>query len=280
MKLSIETYVLCKRFGPEAALRMIAEAGFDAADFSYYWLEKDTPLLGENFEARARALRAYADTLGLSINQAHAPFDENVTQDAERRRYEHTRIERAIISASILGARQIIIHNLQTPDPADFYRTNLAYFRSFEETAKKWNIAIAVENLWSRENGQIVGGRFSTPDELSRVLDELGSEHFCGCIDVGHSHCVGFDASRFIRELGGEKLKALHVQDTDLKSDTHQLPFIGKHDWRCIMGALREVGYDGDLTLEVFAYLSGFPDALLPSALKLACDTGRYLMKL
>lgn len=74
------------------------------------------------------------------------------------------------------------------------------------------------------------------------------------------------------------KLQALHVQDTDLKNDSHMLPGLGKHNWEEITQALAESGYQGDLTLEVFAYLRSFPVYALADALKLACTVGRGLI--
>ncbi|MBQ2957486.1 MAG: sugar phosphate isomerase/epimerase [Clostridia bacterium] len=138
---------------------------------------------------------------------------------------------------------------------------------------------IAVENLWGRDKDRkIVGGRLSTPEELSAFLDQLNPELFCACIDLGHAEIVGENAARFIRTLGMPKLQALHVQDTDLKNDSHMLPGLGKHNWEEITQALAESGYQGDLTLEVFAYLRSFPVYALADALKLACTVGRGLI--
>ena len=45
MKLSIETYVMRHRFGDIKAIEMISKAGFDALDYSYYWVDEDSPIL-------------------------------------------------------------------------------------------------------------------------------------------------------------------------------------------------------------------------------------------
>lgn len=279
MRLSIENYVIRKHFGDEAAIKLIAGAGFDALDFSFYWMPE-----GENFLdrddciAHAQAVRSWADARGIAITQAHAPFDLDLNDSAEKQAYDYDQIRRAIACAGVMGAEQIIVHNLVTADAADFRDVNLKFFRSLEADAKKAGVRIAVENLWGVADGKIVGGRLSTPETLSDFLDELGPENFCGCIDLGHAAIVGEDPADFIRALGVPKLAALHVQDTDLEHDSHNLPTLGRHDWASITAALAETGYDGDLTFEIFAFLGALPKETLGEALKLAHAVGRKLI--
>ena len=278
MRLSIENYTLCRRFGDEKAIEMLADAGFGAMDYSFYWLPESENFLNGDYIAHARKVRAWADANHIAIAQAHAPFDLELTQSAEKQAHDYEQIRRAIACAGIMGVEQIIVHNLLTPDPADFHDVNLKYFRSLEADAAAAGVRIAVENLWAVESGKIVGGRLSTPAELSAFLDELDPAHFCGCIDLGHAAIVGEDPAEFIRKLGVPKLTALHVQDTDLMHDSHTLPTLGKHDWDAITGALAETGYDGDLTFEIFAFLGALPKESLGDALRLAASVGRKLI--
>lgn len=74
-------------------------------------------------------------------------------------------------------------------------------------------------------------------------------------------------------------LKALHVQDNDLKNDRHWLPYCGDLNWTNITRALGEIGYDGDLTFEIFGFLGKQEPDNLPIALKSAEQTGRLLIK-
>ena len=62
-----------------------------------------------------------------------------------------------------------------------------------------------------------------------------------------------------IRALGGKRVKALHVHDNDLVRDVHTLPFTRKIDWDEVMTALKDIGYDGELTFEADTFLSQFP---------------------
>ena len=46
------------------------------------------------------------------------------------------------------------------------------------------------------------------------------------------------------------------------------------------MKALRETGYQGDLTFEIVLYMKRIPDALIPDALKFAHRVGEHLVSL
>lgn len=280
MKLSIENYTLRRHFGDKKALELIARPGFDSMDFSFYWMPEGERILDRpDYLDYAREVRAWADEYGLEINQGHAPFDLSLADTKDKQAYDYSQIIRSIEFSGILGIKQLIVHNLVTENPADFHDINLEFFRSLESIAQAAGVKIAVENLWNIKDGRIIGGRFSTPEELSAFLDELGPDNFCGCIDLGHAQITGVDPADFIRKLGTPKLQALHVQDTDLAHDTHTLPYLGKHSWESITSALRETGYSGDLTFEIFAFLGAFPKDALPSALSLAHTIGRKLIE-
>ncbi len=279
MRLSIENHVPRLAFGDEKAIEMIAAAGFDAIDFSFFWMPKGESILdGDDYLDRAKQLRDHAEKHGIAFTQAHAPFDLKLTDEREKQSYDYEQIRRSIEFSGVLGAEQIIIHNLPTVDPADFFETNLAFFKSFEETARKSNIKIGVENLVARVENRPMPGRLGTPEELNTFLDRLNPETFCACIDLGHARLVYKDPADFIRKVGLPRLQSLHVQDTYYLLDAHTLPYLGRQDWADITSALAEVGYRGDFTLEVFLFLKAFPKEALPDALKLAHTVGRGLI--
>jgi sugar phosphate isomerase/epimerase len=279
LRLSIENYVPRLFFGDKKAIDLIADAGFDAMDFSFYWMKEDDNFLAQDdYLAHARQVRAWADDRGLAISQAHAPFDFKLADEPEKQAHDREMIRRSIECAGIMGAEQIIIHNIPTPDPADFFETNLAFFKSFEETALKSHVKIGVENLVAREENRPMPGRLGTPEELNAFMDQLDPEVFCVCIDLGHAQLVTKDPAAFIRGIGLPRLQSLHVQDTIYHLDSHNLPYLGRQNWDDIISALREVNYAGDFTLEVFLFLKAFPKEALVDALQLAHTVGRGLI--
>ena len=63
-------------------------------------------------------------------------------------------------------------------------------------------------------------------------------------------------APEMIRALGPH-LQALHIHDNDRHYDSHRLPFTMDIDFQSVIGALREVGYTGYLTLEADRHCEG-----------------------
>lgn len=282
MKLSIETCVMRDRYGDIKGLEMIKNAGFDCIDYSYYWLKEGSPVLGENFREYAAELRAHLDSLGLECNQAHAPFSFKYGEAMDESTPAYLDIVRAVESASILGAENIIIHSIGIPDDVkdvDVEEYNLTYYKSLEPYAKKFGICISVENLFaSDKKRKTFKGRFNTPEELCRIVKRLDSSCFTACIDVGHASMTGLEPEAFIGGMEKGLLKALHIQDGDYLGDRHTLPYLGLFNWNAIMKALKAIEYDGELTFEIFKYLKNIPDAALPTALSLAEKTGRELI--
>jgi len=76
-------------------------------------------------------------------------------------------------------------------------------------------------------------------------------------LETGHVFVrrEGVDLSRDIFACG-ERLIALHIQDTDGKKDRHWLPGQGIIDWAQFMKDLISIDYQGVLTLEI----SGNPE--------------------
>ena len=49
LKISIENYRFREALGDDAAIKIIADAGFDAMDFSYYWVKNAPDPLGDDY---------------------------------------------------------------------------------------------------------------------------------------------------------------------------------------------------------------------------------------
>lgn len=280
MRLSTETHVARQRLGVYEGIKAIKDAGFDAFDFSYYWLgEDESEIIGESYIQYAEKLKSYIDEIEIACNQAHAPFDFKYGMKMDETEPTYTAIVRSIESAAILGAENIVVHAISGMPENEFEEYNLEFYRSLAPYAEKAGIHIAVENLfkWSPENGlypRILG----TPEELSSFIKKLDSDVFTACIDVGHAAITQTEPEDFISGMSGGIVKALHIQDTNYITDCHTIPYLGRINWDNVAEALKNKGYDGDLTFEVFGFLGSFPKELLPDALKLTERTGRALI--
>lgn len=281
MKLSIETYVLRERYDDETALQMIKNAGFDAFDYSFFWVSEDKDMLGEDYLDKALKLREFADSLNISCNQAHAPFDLTYKDNFDLSNLNYLRLVRSIEAAAILGAPNIIVHLIKNnlPKDFDFYGENIKFINSLLPYCQKFGIALSIENLFIRNKiTRKYKPVFKTAQEHLDFVEGFNSEFVNICIDVGHLNVLNISAGDYIKKLNSKNLKALHIHDNDGREDSHLLPYSQNINFDKIAKALKEIEYNGDLTLEVPGYLESFKTEKIPLALTEAEKIGRLII--
>lgn len=275
MKLAMESYIPVLYFGNEKGLKMIKDAGFDAVDYSLYFLHEIGNLLDDDYLSRAKQTRKILDELELPCCQSHTPFTITLDDALDESNPAFEQMVRALEFVSILGAPHTVVHGLvgaEDPTSAEYEDLNVAYFKKLEPYAEKFGIKIAIENLFT------TGCR--TPELHSRMLRRLNSDNFIGLVDLGHANRVGIAPGDFLRACDRGSIHGLHVHDNFGVKDDHLNPYSGSIDWNDTMHALAEIGYDGDLTMEVIGFMRNYsPDLALP-AMQLAAATGRKLMSL
>ena len=282
MKLSMESYNMVLSFGAYEGFKLIKEAGFDCVDMSYYYQKEDSLLLGEGYREYAFELRSYLDELGLVCNQAHAPFNFKHGEPLDASNPNYLAIVRSIESASIVGAKQIVVHSICVKKAGQLcfdHAYNLAYFKSLEPFCKKFNIKIAVENLFVLDNKRnSYMGRLGTPNELCEFVRELDSPYFVACVDVGHAAMTDGEPEEFLAGMDADLLAVLHIQDGNYREDCHTVPYLGAFHWTEIMKTLKKIGYKGELTFEIIKYMRNIPRELTKDALCFAAKIGRHLI--
>ncbi|MCQ2400461.1 MAG: sugar phosphate isomerase/epimerase [Lachnospiraceae bacterium] len=276
MLLAVESYRLWENLGIDEGLKAIKEAGFEAVDFSFYW--KAAPaLLGEDYRENALKIKEALNKYDLKCNQAHAPFDFTYGMPEDDTCFEYLSIKRAIEACGIIGIDHIVVHGIKVfPEPPASERSlqlNYDYYKTFEPLCERYGVRIAIENL---------SGAFSFPDLLNQIVKRLDSKWFTGLVDVGHAWLHSkVSAGDFIRQLDKGILTGLHIQDNhgaELMKDEHLTPFLGTVDFDDLLKALKEVGYDGDFTMEVPRFLKFYADqGLLIPALKFSYEVGNKL---
>lgn len=281
MKLSVELSALTVKFGDYKAAELAKEAGFDAIDYSYYWDGETEAVLGDGYREYAKKLRAHLDKIGIACNQAHAPFSLKYGCAFDISDKKYLWLVHSIESAAILGAKNIIVHSLDVPQDVDFEAYNLKYYKSLVPYCEKFGIHVSVENLFSYDSKRhYYKGRLGSPEELNEMVEKINSPWINACVDIGHAALTGYEPEDFIAKMSPNVLKALHVHDNDYLADSHIIPYTGELNWESIMKSLKNIGYDGELTFEIFCYLKKFPDVLVPDALKLAVSIGRHLISI
>ncbi len=280
-RLAIETWNIRERVGDIEAFNMIKDAGFDAVDYSFYWPGSGHDMLKGDYVAYAKRLREHLDAIGLSCVQAQAPLEMRYGDPFDMACPHYRDIVHSLEFAAILGAKHIVVHAIDPVGACDPIDYNDRFYKSLEPYCQQFDIQIAIENLFVFAAGgtgcaELIG----TAEKMKELLNRLSSPCFGLCVDVGHAAITGTQPQELIRALKDAKLIALHIQDTDMVHDLHLMPYMGKHNWPEVMAALKEIGYGGDFTFEVFNALKPVPTALLPDALRYAERVGRFVMTL
>lgn len=297
MKLSICTWHLEKRFGTEKAFRMIKKAGFDALDYNIDdWcgnleqLQACTSFGMSEDEVRAHYTGIYeiARREGLEIGQTHAIFGVPAFRDYYDLFFAQT--VNAIIATNAMHCRHTVIHPVAIPGRIgdelkdECHELNLKFFRVLLPYLQKYDVKIAVEPMWDRVDGIIRPTICSRPEEILEFIDEMGSEHFCACPDLGHFALTGEQTgdtpAGALRKLG-KAVEIIHAHEVENNEDRHTKPYTyGTMDWSDIMAALREIGYQGNLNFEVGGnYFGKYPDSLVPEALRHLAEIGKDMAK-
>ncbi len=263
MKISTEIESISKNFGAEKAVELVAKAGFDAWDFSMFkmaqWhggLKKilpDTlnhPLRVGDYIAYSKKLRQIGEDNGIYCNQSHAPFPLYVQ---EVRDY----MKRAIECTAIAGGKICVIHpdNYKSPEEnAEIYLELLPF-------AKEHGVKIATENMWNwdYEKNVALPAACSLHDNFLAHINAVNDEYFVACVDIGHCEMFG-DLTSSVETIKtlGKHVQSLHIHDNDLRYDNHQIPLSMNIKFEPIVKALKEIGYQGEFTLEATAYIAKY----------------------
>ena len=289
MPISTQNRTLYQAFGHERALEIFAEVGFDCVDMSFTPMAKDpeNEFLQPDADEICRRIRAKAESLGLSFNQCHAPFQMDMKPWLEGDRDHILHLLRTSIRlAGVLGAKAIVVHpihcmNYLNNDPEWIKQVNLEFYAMLIPDAQAAGVKIAIENMWQRNqyNKNIVSSVCSSPYELRDYVDSCNgiAPVFTACLDIGHCLLTGHDPANAIRVLG-DRLECLHVHDVDGINDNHTCPMTMKVDFPAVMEALWEVGYKGEFTLEADFFYNPFTKEQYPFAAKQLASVSKLLV--
>lgn len=260
MKVSVNIAPIANFVGDEKAVEYVAEAGFDAWDFSmfsmcrYDWskhtvVPTDHPLSGNNYLKFARELKKIGLDNGIVCNQSHAPFPSTPIGNDW--------LKRAIECTAEAGGGICVIH----PDNNKIPEGNAEMYSELLPFAKQCGVKIATENMWNWDNEKNCSSfaACATSESFVEHIDYINDPDFVACLDIGHAEMQGSGsgAVNMIKALG-PRIKALHIHDNDRLNDSHQIPFSMNIDFEAVAKALAEIGYDGYFTLETDGYLKGF----------------------
>lgn len=95
-----------------------------------------------------------------------------------------------------------------------------------------------------------VDGPLDATDNIEKILRDVPG--LLLHLDIGHCNLYGRSPTRMLRHFAG-RIAHVHLNDNDGRRDLHLPAGCGLIDWNAVAKALRDVGYDSTLTIEVFS---------------------------
>ena len=255
-----------RRYGFEQGIRRIAELGYECLDYQRF-CDTETPLFQMDvagFEKELLRQRKFIETTGLAINQTHGPWRwpiNDFTPEDRAERFE--KMSRSILGTAVLGCDKMVIHPImpfggdEGIHTQEVWEINVEFMGRLCEVGRQHGVAICLENMPFRCQST------STPEAILKLVRLIGAPNSKVCLDTGHSLVMGIQPAVAVEQIGREHLACLHVHDNNGEGDFHWIPFTGKGDWAAFTKALREIGYEGVVSLET-GIPNGIPDALAP----------------
>jgi sugar phosphate isomerase/epimerase len=265
----------------EDAVRAVGELGFDGVEMIVFSRED---LEGYFTPAKVRELRELIRSYGMESSEfvLYAYCADGLESlDPDRRADALGVFARAATVAKELGSPTINIvshwvEGLRAPIayPPSFVHP---YVPGVERFEPKLRMTLPAEVDWAAV--------WSTYVETIRECASIADEHGLAMTIEGHAHVIVSGTDAMLRlfdavdvpSLGvnfdtawhmiqreylpmsigklGDRIKHVHVRDTDGLLDYNLPPGQGITDWHGVVEALQRVGYDGFLSLELGQYL-------------------------
>lgn len=248
----------------ERAMRFAKAVGYDAMEVAPFTLAKYAT---EVSAARRAQIRRTADEIGLEISAVHWVLVQtegmHMTHSDEGIRKRTARYFCDLVnfcadlegSAIVIGSpkQRNLLPGVSLAQAWDWAKE---VFGPAIPRATERDVVLCLEPLAPSETDFI-----NTTEEAIRFTQEWNSPHFKIILDVKAMSSMGKPIADIIRASAGQ-FAYFHANDKNLKG-----PGFGDIDFKPIAKALKETGYDGYVSVEVFDFSEG-PETIAKKSLE------------
>lgn len=268
MRVGINQFCWPQQYDVEEAMRLSAEMGYqvfeacmtparpsaeggggvaDALDISGYY---NRLLHEEAGEAELRQLKQLSEQYGIPISSIGGIMSFSIypliSNDLRTAKRGEDALKKMIDAAHYLGADTVLVIT-------GVLEADMDYQQAFEKAQASLlrlsayagpEVHLGVENVWNN--------MLYSPLEMNRFVDEVGKDNVGIYFDVANARRFGHP-EQWIRTLG-HRIKKLHLKDYRMSIDNiHGFTNLldGDVNYPAVMGALKDVGYNGDLVVEL-----------------------------
>jgi D-psicose/D-tagatose/L-ribulose 3-epimerase len=247
MKFGVNTFIWSAQYDAtvRAMLPAIKENGFDGVE---------VPLF-RPAEFPAAQIRRDMEANGLACNicSVLVPGFSLIEEDASVRRQTQQHLRNSILAASEAGA-SVIAGPLYCPvgylpgrrRTADEWSRAVEGYRSVADVLAECNVTLAIEPLNRFETFFL-----NTAADAAALCDQVGHPNIGILFDTFHANIEEKDIAQGYRTVG-KHLKHVHTCEND-----RGIPGSGHVEWTAVFQALKDLNYDGWLTIESFGFAIG-----------------------
>ncbi len=266
MKKSISQWSFPGDWKIEKCIRLAKEAGFQAIELAVAEEGEITP---ESNKKDIEGIKKVAGDMGIEISSlATGLFWKYslTSSNPDTAKKAQDILIKMLDIASWLGTDAILV--VIGTVGADFipgceivpydesYDRSMRLLKRLAGEAEKRKVTICVENVWNKF--------LLSPLEMKAFIDDIGSNYVQAYFDVGNVLLTGYP-EHWIRILG-KRIKRVHFKDFR-KSVGNINGFVdlleGDVNWKEVMKAFKEIGYDGYATAEMMPPYPHAPEALI-----------------
>jgi len=187
-------------------------------------------------------------SLNRKDDTMHGVFYDIVldSTDPKIAKISYDRVKSSLDIAAKLNLKGVVFHtNYITWMKNDWYRKNWVkknkdiYLKLIEEYQ---NLEIYIENMFDLD-----------PYELRNLMDEINHERIGVCLDVAHASISNIDINIWFDVLG-KYIKHIHINDNDLKVDSHDEIGKGLIDYKKVFNLINKLDDKTSILIEIKDY--------------------------
>ena len=252
LKIGIESVGYFTIFDYEEGLKKMKSHGYDCVDYQNI-ASPNSELFtfsDSEFERYHRDFGACAKENGIEIYQMHGLWPRLADGDLSKTEQDIELYIKELQAAHYMDCKRIVLH----PSMPYGWAEEPCKEKAFEETVKtierllpyaqKYGIILCLENM-----PFVKTHSFSNIEEIKKLVRAFDHANVKACLDTGHLNFTQENIYESILTLGAD-LETLHVHDDIHRQDRHLIPFQGEIDWNGFVKGLKEIGFQGCISLE------------------------------
>ncbi|MEX0764787.1 MAG: sugar phosphate isomerase/epimerase family protein [Nitrosopumilaceae archaeon] len=253
MKFAFSTNAF-RKYSIEKSIRKISAAGYNAVELMCDTPHAFPPLSRSKISSIKRALEENKMVISnlngfmmCAIKDFHHPSWIEKDPEYRQQRINHT--IQCLELARCLGAKTVStepggpLHGMPRKNALEIFQLGLD---EVLPVAQKNKVKLLIEP----EPGLLI----ENSSQFLKFISQFNTKYLGLNFDIGHFYCVKEDPSKLIKLLK-DYISHIHLEDiSENRIHRHLIPGKGAIDFATVFTALREIDYDGFVTIELYPY--------------------------